>query len=94
MRKSTPTFGLTRLEARDVPSTVALGDGWTDPANLTLSFAPDGTLIGSPPPNAVEVQTVSTTALGTLGLGGLNSLLRPVTGAVDGLAGGLTSGPD
>lgn len=94
MPKPTPALAVTRLEPRDVPAAVALGDGWTDPANLTLSFAPDGTLIGQPPPAAVDVQTVSTALFGTLGLGGVNTLLNPLTGTADGLNGSLTSGPN
>lgn len=82
------------LESRDVPSTVALGDGWADPANLTISFAPDGTPIGQPPAGVVDVQTTTAALTGTLGLSGLSSLLSPVTGAVDGLSGSLTSGPN
>ena len=93
MPRSRPVLAVTPLEPRDVPA-VALGDGWADAKNLTLSFAPDGTLIGQPPPNAVEVQTVSATLLGTAGLSGVNALLRPVTGGVDALTGGLTSGPN
>jgi hypothetical protein len=82
------------LEPRDVPSTVALGDGWSDAANLTLSFAPDGTLIGEPPAGIVDVNTTAAALTGTLGLGGLNSLLSPLTGSLNGLTGSLTSGPD
>lgn len=83
-----------QLESREVPATVALGSGWADPANLTISFAPDGTLIGQPPAGAVDVQTTSAALTGTLGLGGLNSPLSPLTGSVDGLTGSLTSGPN
>lgn len=82
------------LEQRDVPAQLALGDGWADPTNLTLSFAPDGTLIGQPPPGAVEVTTTTTSLFGTLGLSALNSLLKPLTGSLDDTLGGLTSGPD
>jgi hypothetical protein len=86
-------LAVCQLESRDVPA-VALGDGWYDPANLTISFAADGTLIGQPPPGAVEVHTTTTALLGTLGLSAVNSLLSPLTGTVDGLTGALTSGPD
>lgn len=94
MPTTTPSLAVTRLEPRDVPAAVALGDGWADPANLTLSFAPDGTLIGQPPPNAVEVHTTTTALFGTLGLSAVNQLLSPTTSTVDGLTGSLTSGPD
>ncbi len=94
MPTTTPALAVTRLEPRDVPAAVALGDGWTDPASLTIGFAPDGTLIGQPPPNAVEVHTTATALFGTLGLSAVNALLSPVTGTVDGLTGSLTSGPD
>lgn len=87
------TLAVHQLESRDVPA-VALGSGWADPTNLTISFAPDGTLIGQPPAGAVDVQTTTATLTGTLGLGGLNSLLSPLTGTVDGLTGSLTSGPN
>lgn len=92
MSDARTTLAVRQLESRDVPSTVALGDGWTDASNLTISFAPDGTLIGQPPAGAVETTTAVLT--GTLGLGGLTSLLSPLTGSVDGLTGSLTSGPD
>lgn len=91
---TTPALSVTRLEPRDVPAAVALGDGWTDPTNLTVGFAPDGTLIGQPPPNAVEVHTTATALFGTLGLSAVNKLLSPLTGTVDGVTGSLTSGPD
>ena len=90
----TPRLALVPLEPRENPSAVAVGDGWADPSNITLSFAADGTLIGQPPPGAVDVTTTGTFALGTLGLGAVNSILGPVTGGVDALTGGLTAGPN
>lgn len=64
---STRRLALTvcQLESRDVPA-VVLEDGWYDPANLTISFAADSTLIGHPPPGALEVHTTTTVLLGTL----------------------------
>ena len=38
---------LTRLEPRDVPSAVQVGDPWPDPQDLTLSFVKDGTPVGA-----------------------------------------------
>lgn len=93
----TPTparLAVSQLESRDVPSTVALGDGWADPANITISFAPDGTLIGQPPAGAVDIQTTTAALTGLLGLSGLSPLVNPLTGLLNGVTGSLTSGPN
>lgn len=45
MRRATRPLSLERLEDRCVPTTY--GNPWPDASHLTLSFAPDGTAVGS-----------------------------------------------
>ncbi len=47
MLSANRTLGVEELEPREVPAT--FGTPWPDGEHLTLSFAPDGTAIGSAP---------------------------------------------
>jgi hypothetical protein len=73
-------LALERLEDRTVPATSAAV--WPDPGQLTLSFVPDGTLIGSSPSNLSQVVSSANQTTGGPPAGATAASANPAEAAI------------